>query len=43
MNIECVVKAKDIVGESPLWHPEHECVYWTDINGFKIHRYREKK
>jgi sugar lactone lactonase YvrE len=42
MNIECLVKAKDIVGESPLWHPEHECVYWTDLNGFKIHRYREK-
>jgi sugar lactone lactonase YvrE len=39
MNIECLVESKDIVGESPLWHPEHECVYWTDINGFKISRY----
>jgi sugar lactone lactonase YvrE len=39
MNVECLVEAKDLVGESPLWHPEHECVYWTDINGFKINRY----
>jgi len=42
MNVECLVEAKDIVGESPLWHPEHECVYWTDINGFKISRYSPK-
>jgi sugar lactone lactonase YvrE len=42
MNIECLVEAKDIVGESPLWHREHECVYWTDVNGFKISRYSPK-
>jgi sugar lactone lactonase YvrE len=42
MNIECFLKAKDIVGESPLWHAEHECVYWTDVNGFKISRYSPK-
>jgi sugar lactone lactonase YvrE len=39
MNIECLVEGRDICGESPLWHPEQECVYWTDINGFKINRY----
>lgn len=39
MKIECVVESRDIVGEGPVWHPEQECVYWTDINGFKIHRY----
>ncbi len=39
MKVECLVEAKDLVGESPLWHPEHECAYWTDINGFKINRY----
>ena len=42
MNIECLFEAKDIVGESPLWHAEHECVYWTDVNGFKISRYSPK-
>jgi sugar lactone lactonase YvrE len=39
MNVECIAETQDVVGESPLWHPEHECVYWTDINGFKINRY----
>jgi L-arabinonolactonase len=42
MNVECLVEARDLVGESPLWHPEHGCVYWTDINGFKVNRYSAK-
>jgi len=42
MNIGCLVEGKDICGESPLWHPEHDCVYWTDINGFRINRYFAK-
>jgi sugar lactone lactonase YvrE len=39
MEITCIVDSHDVVGESPLWHPEHASVYWTDINGFKIHRH----
>ena len=31
--------SKNIVGESPLWHPEEGSLYWTDVNGFRIHRY----
>jgi sugar lactone lactonase YvrE len=31
--------AKNIVGESPLWHPEHGSIYWTDVNSFTIQRY----
>jgi len=34
-----VADAKNIVGESPLWHPEERSLYWTDINGFRIQRY----
>ena len=34
-----LVDSKNIVGESPLWHPEECSVYWTDVNGFSIHRY----
>ncbi len=26
------------VGECPLWHAEESCLYWVDINGFKVHR-----
>jgi sugar lactone lactonase YvrE len=31
--------SKNIVGESPLWHPEHGGLYWTDVNAFRIQRY----
>ena len=27
-----------VVGESPLWHPLENCLYWVDIEGFAIHR-----
>ncbi len=26
------------VGECPLWHADESCLYWVDINGFKVHR-----
>jgi len=26
-----------MTGESPLWHAEHQCLYWVDIDGFAIH------
>ena len=39
MEIQCIVDSHNLIGESPLWHPEHGSVYWTDINGFKIQRY----
>jgi sugar lactone lactonase YvrE len=39
MSVECLVEARNLCGESPVWHAEHESVYWTDINGFKIYHY----
>jgi len=27
-------------GENPLWHPQENCLYWTDIPGRKLYRYR---
>lgn len=38
-SVRILDDSKNIVGESPLWHPEHGSVYWTDVNGFKIQRY----
>jgi sugar lactone lactonase YvrE len=26
------------LGESPLWHPEEQCLYWIDIEGRAVHR-----
>src|SRR5437868_5777280 len=27
------------VGENPLWHIRHQCLYWTDIPAGQIYRY----
>lgn len=40
MNIQCVVESHDIVGESPIWHPQQRCIYWVDLVGFRIRRLR---
>jgi sugar lactone lactonase YvrE len=39
-EITCLIEGRNVVGESPLWHSEHDAVYWTDVNGFLIQRYR---
>jgi sugar lactone lactonase YvrE len=38
-SAECVVRSRDLCGESPLWDAKAKCVYWTDINGFAIRRF----
>ena len=35
----CVAPTGDVCGEGAVWHPEHEAVYWTDINRFLVHRF----
>jgi sugar lactone lactonase YvrE len=39
IDVECIVEAGNLVGECPLWHPQENSVYWTDINGFTIRRH----
>jgi sugar lactone lactonase YvrE len=29
-----------LLGESPFWHPQEQCLYWCDIPGHALHRYR---
>ena len=36
---ECVVREEAIVGESPVWSPGEQALYWVDITGQKIHRF----
>ena len=28
-----------LLGESPLWHPQQQCLYWCDIPGCAVHRW----
>jgi sugar lactone lactonase YvrE len=35
----CVAPVGDVCGEGVLWQRETQCVYWTDINRFLVHRY----
>lgn len=28
-----------LLGESPLWHPQEQALYWCDIPGHKLHRF----
>ena len=35
----CIAATGDACGEGVLWEPDTQCIYWTDINRFLIHRY----
>ena len=39
LEAQCVVRAEAIVGESPVWSPVEQRLYWCDITGQKIHRF----
>jgi sugar lactone lactonase YvrE len=39
MNIEAVADCACVVGEGPLWHPDEQCLYWTDIDAGRLFRY----
>jgi sugar lactone lactonase YvrE len=38
----CIAPTGDVCGEGILWEPNSECIYWTDINRFLIHRFTLK-
>jgi sugar lactone lactonase YvrE len=38
MRAERVTDPADAVGESPVWRPSEEALYWVDIPGRRIHR-----
>jgi sugar lactone lactonase YvrE len=39
MNIEALPLAANLLGESPLWHPKEQVLYWVDIPGRRLHCY----
>lgn len=38
VTIEHVMTINNIVGESPIWHPDEEVLYWADIGGNQFFR-----
>jgi sugar lactone lactonase YvrE len=38
----CIDPSGDFCGEGVLWDGDTQCVYWTDINRFLVHRYSLK-
>ncbi|HSV85833.1 MAG TPA: SMP-30/gluconolactonase/LRE family protein [Levilinea sp.] len=40
--VDHVVKVQNQLGECPLWHPRHNCLYWVDIDRALFYRYQPK-
>lgn len=39
MEVQCVLDARARTGESPVWCPEDEVLYWVDIGSSRLHRF----
>jgi len=38
-EIALAVAAPSELGESPMWHPNEQALYWCDIDGKRVHRF----
>ena len=38
-DVGCVLDAKSLLGEGPLWDPQARVLYWVDIKRREIHRF----
>ena len=39
MSVEALPLPANLLGESPLWHPLEQVLYWVDIPGRRLHRF----
>jgi len=39
VDVQCVVDARNLIGESPLWSAREAALYWVDIPAGEIHRW----
>src|SRR4029450_31404 len=37
-DVRCVLDAKAVLGECPVWSAEEQALYWVDIIGATLHR-----
>ncbi|BAU72278.1 glucurono-1,5-lactonase [Metapseudomonas furukawaii] len=40
MHAELILDARNATGESPVWHPREQALYWVDIPARRLHRWR---
>jgi len=38
-EIEHLISVQDEVGETPIWIPDEQAIYWIDMEGNAVHRY----
>jgi sugar lactone lactonase YvrE len=43
MNVEQVLPIQDTAGETPIWIPEEQALYWIDLGDPRVHRYDPAK
>lgn len=39
MSLEHLVPVQDTAGETPIWIPDEQALYWIDLGSQKVHRY----
>jgi len=38
-EVEHLISVQDEVGETPIWIPDEQAMYWIDLEGSAVHRY----
>jgi sugar lactone lactonase YvrE len=38
VELSCVLDAKAQIAESPVWYPESQSLYWTEVHGHRLNR-----
>jgi L-arabinonolactonase len=38
-EVEHLISVQDQVGETPIWIPDEQAMYWVDLEGSTVHRY----
>ena len=39
IEVEHLISVQDEVGETPIWIPDEQAMYWVDLEGSTVHRY----